>query len=96
MTLDGEVKGIYKDKGLRIPRALTVDKTGSVYVMGEGYYNNNNYIYQISDDIHKLVGHKHGLSRPQSIAYCNKGDKLYVGQNCPNSIKVYQLKKITY
>ena len=93
MALDGEVKGVYsfyswEDK----PCGVTVDKTGSVNVVGGGY--GSSYIYQISSDYsqdQELQISTQCPMWPFSIAYCHKEDKLYVGErSC--TIKVFQLK----
>jgi DNA-binding beta-propeller fold protein YncE len=83
MTLDGQVKVIYKDKGLKRPVGITVDKHGYVYVCSYGTGN----IQQFTADLNKVQVLIDVWSN--TITYSSTENKLYVRES--NQIHMYSL-----
>jgi hypothetical protein len=88
LTIEGEVKAVFIDDQLKIPRQLAVDEYGSIYVSGAKFKN----IHQLSSDLTEvqiLSNKSHGLNQPESVAFCQNTKRLFVG--LPNKIKVFQV-----
>jgi DNA-binding beta-propeller fold protein YncE len=84
MTMDGKVKVIYKDKALKDPRGITVDKHGYVYIRS---WNTDN-IHQLTADLNKvqvLIEDVYGIG----IIYSSSEHKLYASD--VNQINQYSL-----
>lgn len=89
LTIDGEVKAIYKDDQLKGICQLTVDRSGAVFICGHSSYN----IHQLSSDLTMvkiLLDKEQGINRPAGLAYYQNKNRLYVSQHT-DSIKVYDL-----
>ena len=91
LSLNGDVKAVYKDKGLEKPQGICVHKSGVVYVAG----SDSRTVHQLDPDSGEfklLLDQKDGLYRPYSISYCDVEDKMYVGMSSTNILKVFELK----
>ena len=92
MTLNGDVKAVYKDNSLQGVQGMCVHKSGLVYVVGEG----SNTVHQLDPDSGEfklLLEKKDGIRKPYSISYCELEDKMYIGMLYHKSVfKVFQMK----
>lgn len=71
LTLDGKVKAIYKNKDMRLPHGIAMDRDGNVYVCNLGVGN----IHQLSEDGNKIQT----LDIPAgSMLFPSYTNKLYV------------------
>lgn len=90
LSTDGEVKAIYKERELQMPYGVTVDSAGNVYVCG---YSSST-IHKLSADLSSgkvILDESDGIVMPQSIAFCARQNRIYVGMWCNDTIRVYQL-----
>ena len=88
MTLDGDVKAVYKDKRQRDPAGICVHKSGVVYVVGQGSFT----VHQLDPVSGKFKLLNHGPNRPYSISYCDVEDKMYVGLYHEIYLSVFEMK----
>jgi len=89
IQFDGTIVTSYTDNDLKYPRGIALDRYGNVYVCAQSSHT----IHQLTPDCKKirvLLTEKDGLYKPRTVCYSKSDNKLYVGMNGYNSVKVYK------
>jgi DNA-binding beta-propeller fold protein YncE len=86
MTLDGNVKAVYKDKDLKEPAGITVDKDGYVYVRS----TDTRSIHQLTADLSRVQIIIEDVSG-RAITFSSTENKLYLSDG--KCVSVYDLMK---
>jgi DNA-binding beta-propeller fold protein YncE len=84
MTLDGNVNAVYKDKDLKKPGGITVDKDGYVYV----YSTDTRSVHQMTADLSRVQIIIEDVSGG-AITFSSTENKLYLGEG--KCVSVYDL-----
>ena len=93
MSLNGDVKAVYKDKTDKLsgPAGVYVHTSGLVYVVGHLSHT----VHELdpeSGEFKVILEKQDGLDFPRSISYCEIEDKIYIGMAKSSVMKVFQLK----
>ena len=94
LTLDGNVKSVYKEGTLEYPRGLCVDKSGIMFVTGGSCGTRT--VHKLApgtDKLQPLLDETDGLSNmPYSLVYSDREGKIYVGMVRGDVLKVFHLQ----
>ncbi|XP_063397678.1 uncharacterized protein LOC134682001 [Mytilus trossulus] len=80
-NLQGGIKWKFKLKTFTVPRGITVDNNGRVYV--SGYWTSNVIVISPDGSKHRvLLSQQNGINKPQSLFFDRINNKLLVANTC--------------
>lgn len=92
LSLDGDYRNsFFERKKIYAIRGIAMDSEGVAYACAFDSHK----VYQFADDGSKLrilLDEDAGLKNPQALKYCTRSDRLFVGMDGGNIVKVFSVK----